>query len=146
MAEQPAEAAALSAPKRGHLEPENNDAQKQEKPNNNSIVSFLVNIFQLLPFPKVQPKKPEVEVVQENVEELKPTFVKFPKKEEFPSLKFEAEGGDTDTNPLLLYQVYAIGGFFVLRWAWCRWNELRMKKKPSNEEPPSSEDPTPPHS
>ncbi|XP_071721314.1 uncharacterized protein [Rutidosis leptorrhynchoides] len=36
------------------------------------------------------------------------------------------------------WQVYAIGGFFILKWVWGRW------KKPSNGDPPSgttSEDP-----
>ncbi|PWA42782.1 hypothetical protein CTI12_AA541500 [Artemisia annua] len=34
--------------------------------------------------------------------------------------------------------VYAVGGFFVLKWAWGRWNERRERKKSSNEDPPSS--------
>lgn len=38
------------------------------------------------------------------------------------------------------FQVYAIGGFFVLRWAWARWNERRGKKRPSDDDPSVADD------
>ncbi|GAA0143492.1 hypothetical protein LIER_04163 [Lithospermum erythrorhizon] len=140
-------AAALTASKRAHSENEDKA---------NPIVSFFVNIMQMFPLPKNEnkPKVAELDkhVIKEVVEERKSnnSVVTFPKKEELPSFKLQAEDAHKSTNPVLLWQVYAIGGFFVLRWAWSRWNERKGKKKPSNEErsteEPPNEDPPPPHS
>lgn len=77
----------------------------------------------------------------EVTEVKKTTTVTFPdarSKTTAPPLKLESEDADRQTNPLVLWQVYAVGGFFVLKWAWGRWNERRERKKPSNEDPPSS--------
>lgn len=30
---------------------------------------------------------------------------------------------DSVEYSILLFQVYALGGFLVLKWAWARWNE-----------------------
>ncbi|KAF3570386.1 hypothetical protein F2Q69_00061551 [Brassica cretica] len=39
-------------------------------------------------------------------------------------LKLEAEPSSGSTsNSLVIWQVYALGGFLVLKWAWARWNE-----------------------
>lgn len=35
-------------------------------------------------------------------------------------------------------QVYVIGGFFILKWAWGRWNEHKERKKSSDDDQPSS--------
>ncbi|KAG5400565.1 hypothetical protein IGI04_015172 [Brassica rapa subsp. trilocularis] len=41
-------------------------------------------------------------------------------------LKFEAEGSSGRTsNSFVLWQVYALGGFLVLKWACARWNERK---------------------
>jgi len=46
------------------------------------------------------------------------------------------------TSPCLdLLQVYALGGFIILRWAWAKWQErkAKTKKDSSNEDQPPSD-------
>ncbi|XP_023762673.1 uncharacterized protein LOC111911121 [Lactuca sativa] len=71
-------------------------------------------------------------------EASKPVVVRFPdaRTTTVPPLKVEAEELEQDTNPVVLWQVYAIGGFFVLRWVLARWKERRANKKKSNENSP----------
>ncbi|KAK9064041.1 hypothetical protein SSX86_017913 [Deinandra increscens subsp. villosa] len=79
----------------------------------------------------------------EVVEESKPVVVRFP--DAHPTtvepLKLQAEEMERDTNPVFLWQVYAIGGFFVLRWVLARWKERRASKKSSDEDSPPSPPP-----
>ncbi|KAK1276070.1 hypothetical protein QJS04_geneDACA010061 [Acorus gramineus] len=56
-------------------------------------------------------------------------MVKFPVKKkdgfgDLPSLRIESEETDS-MNPQNLWQVYAVGGFLVLRWLWARWQERK---------------------
>ncbi|XP_059307644.1 uncharacterized protein LOC132059143 [Lycium ferocissimum] len=117
---------------------------QQNKPTN-PIMSFICGVLQFFKPPppnnnKIEETtsdpKPTVSVIKEE----KPDVVKFPKQDLETSLKLESEGTETNTNPVVLWQVYAIGGFFVLRWAWSRWNERRGNKKPSDEEPPPGQE------
>ncbi|KFK34476.1 hypothetical protein AALP_AA5G150500 [Arabis alpina] len=49
-------------------------------------------------------------------------------------LKVEAEPSSGKTsNPLIIWQVYALGGFLVLKWAWARWNERKATDKDDQE-------------
>lgn len=43
---------------------------------------------------------------------------------------------DSVEYSILLFQVYALGGFLVLKWAWARWNERneRSDKKETGED------------
>ncbi|RAL51158.1 hypothetical protein DM860_005514 [Cuscuta australis] len=113
----------------------------------NPLLSLLSAFLQLFkpPQPKsapvadeAQPGNPKPEVAEDKE---KPSVVKFPRAE-LPSLKLESHESETDTKPAVLWQVYAIGGYLVLKWAWTRWNERNLKKKPSNEEtsPPAQEE------
>ncbi|KAK4359699.1 hypothetical protein RND71_021928 [Anisodus tanguticus] len=106
---------------------------QQNKPTN----PFVCNFLQFFKPPPPVTKKIEPTATSVEKEE-KTDVVKFP-KQELPSLKLESDGiNEPNTNPVVLWQVYAIGGFFVLRWAWSRWNERRGNKKPSDEEAPPS--------
>ncbi|KAI4352626.1 hypothetical protein L6164_006860 [Bauhinia variegata] len=70
-------------------------------------------------------------------ESLKPDFVRFPKRELIvpPPLETEAEEQSNKTsNPIILWQVYALGGFLVLKWVWARWNERRGKGTSSDDD------------
>ncbi|XP_057789399.1 uncharacterized protein LOC131006242 [Salvia miltiorrhiza] len=70
----------------------------------------------------------------------KPGFVTFP-RQNVDQIKLEGEAdiaGQT-TNPLILWQVYALGGFLVVRWAWMRWNERKGQKKPDDDPAPSQD-------
>ncbi|CAH2064325.1 unnamed protein product [Thlaspi arvense] len=52
-------------------------------------------------------------------------------------LKVEAEASSSRTsNSLVIWQVYALGGFLVLKWAWARWNERneRSDKKETTDD------------
>ncbi|CAA0814390.1 Unknown protein [Striga hermonthica] len=68
-----------------------------------------------------------------------PATVTFPRRFTHVKLEVETEVSDQSTNPLFLWQVYAIGGFYVLRWAWMRWNEGKGQKKSDNNPPPADD-------
>ncbi|KAH7680558.1 hypothetical protein IHE45_05G000700 [Dioscorea alata] len=40
-----------------------------------------------------------------------------------PLLKLQVEESSESMNPNNMWQVYALGGFMVLRWMWARWRE-----------------------
>lgn len=131
------------------------DADPNRPPQPNPVFSLFSKFVQSFNFPP--PKRETAKVVEttvvettpmtaaavavsSEVEESKPATVRFPDtRPAVAPLKLEAEELEQDTNPVVLWQVYAIGGFFILRWALARWKERRAKKKPSDE--PSSEDP-----
>ncbi|CAI9766214.1 unnamed protein product [Fraxinus pennsylvanica] len=131
-----------------------NSSQQEEDSHtqDNPVLSFVSNILQLFKPPAAKksgivinnvsesdPSKIGASVNETVVEdENKPTVVKFPRQTLAPlKLEAEAEGGEQNTNPVILWQVYAIGGFFILQWAWKRWNERKGDKKSSDEPPPA---------
>ncbi|XP_015170355.1 uncharacterized protein [Solanum tuberosum] len=112
----------------------------------NPLASFISSVLQLFKPPPPSSKKIEpiaatsdLKPIASAEKEEKAAVVKFP-RQDLPSLKLETEGAEPNTNPIVLWQVYAIGGFFVLRWAWSRWNERRGNRKPSDEEPPPGQE------
>ncbi|XP_055830618.1 uncharacterized protein LOC129899629 [Solanum dulcamara] len=120
---------------------------KQQSKPMNPLISFISSVLQLFKPPPSPPSKKieptaatsDPKPIVSAEEEEKPAVVKFP-RQDLPSLKLESEGEEPNTNPIVLWQVYAIGGFFVLRWAWSRWNERRGNRKPSDEEPPPGQE------
>ncbi|KAA8539212.1 hypothetical protein F0562_025904 [Nyssa sinensis] len=123
------------------LKPENGETKRP-----NPLFSFLSNLplFNLLPLNRekensevvVSEKTTKIVDEEPEAEETKQVIVKFPDTPPaVPPLKLEAEESEQETNPVVLWQVYAIGGFFVLRWLWARWNERRAKKRSSDDEP-----------
>ncbi|XP_031500877.1 uncharacterized protein LOC116264673 [Nymphaea colorata] len=44
-----------------------------------------------------------------------------------PPLKLETEESAEGVNPSNMWQVYALGGFMILRWIWARWRERKDK-------------------
>ncbi|KAJ0101193.1 hypothetical protein Patl1_05964 [Pistacia atlantica] len=131
-----------------------NATKKQESKN---ILSVFPKFELKLPFFNKQPKQVEsvgvkegqkTSVESENVS-VKPSLVRFPDsaRQIIPArLEFEAEepAGRT-SNPVVLWQVYALGGFLVLRWVWARWKERkeRAAKKDSsddNDDTPADDD------
>ncbi|KZV22570.1 hypothetical protein F511_02587 [Dorcoceras hygrometricum] len=127
-------------------------AETQENP----ILAFFSNLFRGIQLPRpnndaaVEPPSAATAPVAEPVEQKpaviedeapNPSSVNFPRQEPAP-LKLETEPveAEPNTNPILLWQVYAIGGFFILRWAWTRWNERKGSKKPGNEPPTNPDD------
>ncbi|KAL8518140.1 hypothetical protein ACS0TY_009480 [Phlomoides rotata] len=135
-------------------EPKNAAHRGEEE--KNPIIVFFANLLAGIKLPFVQEKngaaasEPAVEIskVEEpvkmveisKVEDETPSVVTFPRQSFEPvKLEAEADDGQKSTNPMLLWQVYAIGGFLVLRWGWTRWNERKGKKK-SEDEPPPTQD------
>ncbi|XP_031278575.1 uncharacterized protein LOC116137031 [Pistacia vera] len=131
-----------------------NATKKQESKN---ILSLFPKFELKLPFLNKQPKQVEsvgvkegqkTSVESENVS-VKPSLVRFPDsaRQIIPArLEFEAEepAGRT-SNPVVLWQVYALGGFLVLRWVWARWKERKEQaaKKDSsddNDDTPADDD------
>ncbi|KAI7730049.1 hypothetical protein M8C21_020000 [Ambrosia artemisiifolia] len=113
----------------------------------NPLSSLISKFTQIINFhfPPPPPKKVETEskaagntVVRSGdaAEESKPVTVKFSdaRPNTVAPLKVEAE--EKDTNPVFIWQVYAIGGFFILRWVLTRWNERKANKKSSKEDSP----------
>ncbi|CAI9091252.1 OLC1v1026223C1 [Oldenlandia corymbosa var. corymbosa] len=137
------------------------DAQQSPAPagDTNPIVAFFSNFLKIfnLPFP-FPPPAPKTESVDSSVDtsnatkaspvsgevaaqNKKPSVVRFPQppqEESFPSLKVEGDEVQ-ETSPSTLWQVYALGGFLVLSWAWKRWNERKGSKKSPEEDPPAPE-------
>ncbi|PWA93169.1 hypothetical protein CTI12_AA073830 [Artemisia annua] len=125
---------------------------ENSSPNNpfSSIISKFTDVFNNFKFPPppVLVKSDAVKVTADVADE-KPVSVRYPLDDsstvDVAPVKVESEPvGDhvTTTNPALMWQVYAIGGFFLLKWAVARWKEQRAKKKPSDEDsppPPASE-------
>ncbi|KAI3721835.1 hypothetical protein L2E82_32854 [Cichorium intybus] len=125
------------------------DDESNRPPNPFSLLfTKFTQVFNF-PFPPLPPaKKDEVKVETERkaivrggevVEVTKTATVTYPdgRKTTVTPLKLESEEAGQETSPAVLWQVYAIGGFFVLRWAIGRWKERRTKKKPSDDVPPS---------
>ncbi|KAL7109243.1 hypothetical protein ACP275_06G163900 [Erythranthe tilingii] len=138
-------------------EPKNNPVhEEEEEREKNPIILFFTSVLSSikLPFPppkmnavKVEPAAPQaaepiaIKPAAVEIEAEKPVAVTFP-KQSFAPLKLEAESEEAErsTNPVFLWQVYAVGGFVVLRWAWKRWNERKGQKKPDDDEPPPAHD------
>ncbi|KAK2634170.1 hypothetical protein Ddye_028962 [Dipteronia dyeriana] len=79
---------------------------------------------------------------------LKPNLARFPDSvgPRLPSsLDFQAEepAGST-SNHIVLWQVYALGGFLVLRWVWARWKERKGRDAKNDSSDDNNEPPTPP--
>ncbi|KAI3793507.1 hypothetical protein L1987_36126 [Smallanthus sonchifolius] len=128
---------------------------ESNKPTNpfSSLFSKFTQVINF-PLPFLPPAKKDVVKVEterkaiirggEVVEVSKSAKVTYPDglKKTVPPLKLESEEAEKETNPAVLWQVYVIGGFFILKWAWGRWNEHKERKKPSNDDQPSSSPPT----
>ncbi|XP_021295909.1 uncharacterized protein LOC110425343 [Herrania umbratica] len=111
-----------------------------------NIFSMLPKIELKFPFFKQPSKNPEASVQkEEEVETLKPPSVFIGNLQKFPPpLEMEAEEciGRT-SNPIVLWQVYAIGGFFFLKWIWARLKERKEmggKKESSDDEQSPADD------
>ncbi|KAF3434134.1 hypothetical protein FNV43_RR25237 [Rhamnella rubrinervis] len=127
---------------------------KEEDPKAPSNGFSLFPKFNLqLPFFKQQPKKAGVSVEDEPTKAVlgddenqtksqKPEMVSFPKAQPVfpPPLAVENEEHGKTSNPVILWQVYALGGFLVLRWIWARWNERKAGKKDSSDDDQSPAD------
>ncbi|KAE8682029.1 putative Aspartate/glutamate/uridylate kinase family protein [Hibiscus syriacus] len=55
-----------------------------------------------------------------------------------PPLTLEADVSGTTSNKIILWQVYAIGGIFLVKWIWARWKE--RKEMGSKKESPDEDD------
>ncbi|XP_024030392.1 uncharacterized protein LOC21399850 [Morus notabilis] len=107
------------------------------------------NVFALfakfkLPLPFLKPKDgpvaedgPREPVVSDGgTESRKVDFVRIPKAQVAvpPPVAVENEEANKTSNPIILWQVYALGGFMVMRWIWARWNERKGRKENSSED------------
>ncbi|XP_039041954.1 uncharacterized protein LOC120180732 [Hibiscus syriacus] len=104
-----------------------------------NIFSILPKVELKFPFFNRRPEKPDVSVKkEEEIEIAKPLSLFVGNRRKIPPpLEFEAEErlGRT-SNPIVLWQVYAIGGIFLLKWIWARWKEKKEmgSKKESPDE------------
>ncbi|XP_038886165.1 uncharacterized protein LOC120076415 [Benincasa hispida] len=101
--------------------------------------SFLPKFDFRLPFPINGGKKPPAVVVDEgrkaDDDAQKPEFVRFPKAElPVASVEAEADVSGKTSNPAVIWQVYALGGFLILSWAWARWKERRPQRRSNDDE------------
>ncbi|KAK9688871.1 hypothetical protein RND81_09G017500 [Saponaria officinalis] len=126
------------------------ESSPHKPPQNNPFV-FLFNIPQCIvnKFMSFNKKKVETEksvkrVDNEEISAKNPDFVKFPLiKQEIPPIKLESEEVHEDTNPIILWQVYALGGFIILKWAWGKWQERKANAKAKDDSPDEDDPPTP---
>ncbi|TQD82561.1 hypothetical protein C1H46_031877 [Malus baccata] len=87
-----------------------------------------------------EPRKAD-EGTESNIQ--KPVVVSFPKAQVVapPPVAVEYEEPITKTsNPIIFWQLSALGGYLVLRWIWARWQERRDKKDGSSDDERSSAD------
>ncbi|KAL4576783.1 hypothetical protein LXL04_012882 [Taraxacum kok-saghyz] len=135
---------------KGTLIVSKNDDELNRPPNPFSLLwSKFTQVFNF-PFPQLPPAKKDTVKVEtekkavvrggEVVEVTKSASVTYPdgQTKTVTPLKVESEAAAQETSPAVLWQVYAIGGFFVLRWAFGRWKEHVARKKPSDDAPPSA--------
>ncbi|KAL8159697.1 hypothetical protein V2J09_001234 [Rumex salicifolius] len=74
---------------------------------------------------------------------VKPNFVTFRSSlPETESLKLEREGSEQNSNPVVLWEVYILGGFILFKWGWAKWQERQgnAKKKNSADDKPPPQD------
>ncbi|XP_039071921.1 uncharacterized protein LOC120219126 isoform X1 [Hibiscus syriacus] len=61
-----------------------------------------------------------------------------------PPLTLQADDSGTTSNKIILWQVYAIGGIFLVKWIWARWKERKemgsKKESPNEDEQPPAVD------
>ncbi|KAF8099755.1 hypothetical protein N665_0237s0010 [Sinapis alba] len=113
-------------------EPQQQQQQQQrssDSPPQLKLPTFVVNLF-----PFLKPKPPASvngadggpKPTGGGDKETQNSTVSFPYNppKSTEPLKLEAEPSSGSTsNSLVIWQVYALGGFLVLKWAWARWNE-----------------------
>lgn len=64
-----------------------------------------------------------------------PIAVSFPRTHpQLPPLKLEVEDGREGMEPRNMWQVYAFGGFLIVRWLWARWQERKARRKGEGED------------
>ncbi|CAN8254689.1 unnamed protein product [Cochlearia groenlandica] len=116
-----------------------------------TLPPFVTNLF-----PFLKPKSPalvnngtkpkqDVSVVEKETTKYSTnesvSFPYNPTTKEAETLKVEAEVSSGRTsNSLVLWQVYALGGFLVLKWAWARWNERNETGGKKDDEPSHGDD------
>ncbi|CAN0826158.1 hypothetical protein LINGRAPRIM_LOCUS2184 [Linum grandiflorum] len=101
---------------------------------------------------------PTSAVVGEEIDAPKPNVARFPNARPVvpPHMEVEVEESSHRThNPVIIWQVYAMGGFIIVKWVWARWNERKERAKkgsssssseaeetqnPENESPGEGED------
>ncbi|KAK8691735.1 hypothetical protein V6N13_075234 [Hibiscus sabdariffa] len=131
---------------------EANNKEIQRKAENplgpRNIFSMLPKLDLKFPFSNQQSEKPDVSVKKEQEIEIpKPSSLFLGNRRKLPPpLEFEAEESlGRTSNPIVLWQVYAIGGIFLLKWIWARWKEKKemgsKKESPGeDEQPPAIDD------
>ncbi|XP_062091896.1 uncharacterized protein LOC133797834 [Humulus lupulus] len=69
-------------------------------------------------------------------ESSKPDMVRFPKAQLAvpPPVAVENQETGKTSNPVIIWQVYALGGFLVLKWVLARWKERKDQKDDSSDE------------
>ncbi|GLT93290.1 hypothetical protein SLE2022_110900 [Rubroshorea leprosula] len=100
-------------------------------------------LFPRLRFSNQEPKKPNVEVREEEKlpKNPPPRSVFFGiRQTSLPPLEAEAvESVGRTSNPAILWQVYVLSGFLVLNWVWTRWTE-RKKGSSDDDHSPADDD------
>ncbi|XP_027367405.1 uncharacterized protein LOC113873473 [Abrus precatorius] len=117
--------------------------QSPKQPTPNPLLSFFSNLnfhFELPFFPPKPKSQLEEPPKQAQVSpSSKPNVVRFPKTQVVvpPSLEAEPDADQSSTktsNPIILWQVYVLGGIIISRWIWARWNERKGGGRPPNDE------------
>ncbi|KAJ8759139.1 hypothetical protein K2173_004146 [Erythroxylum novogranatense] len=89
-----------------------------------------------------QESKPEA-VLEKEDEYRKPNTVSFPNPRPILPLPLDVESEESSGrthNPVVIWQVYALGGFFILKWAWARWQERKDRARKESDDGNKSPD------
>ncbi|KAM6584293.1 hypothetical protein CsatB_011295 [Cannabis sativa] len=111
-----------------------------------NIFSLFTKFIHQFPFFKPKPNTESASVAEveprqgraavDGGESSKPDIVRFPKAQLAvpPPVAVENHETGKTSNPVIIWQVYALGGFLVLKWVLARWKERKGQKDDSSDE------------
>ncbi|ESW15828.1 hypothetical protein PHAVU_007G105600 [Phaseolus vulgaris] len=111
-------------------------------------IHFQFPFLPLQPQPSPPPPPPQSNP-RDEAPNLKSNVVRFPKTQaalvSSTPLQAEIDASNSPaartTNPLLLWQIYALGTIAISTWVWARWNERKGRGgSPGDERRPSDND------
>ncbi|KAL9676940.1 hypothetical protein QQ045_005162 [Rhodiola kirilowii] len=63
----------------------------------------------------------------------KPDMVRFPQATQLVPPQLQLESEHSEKSDFVIWQVYAFGGYIILKWLWGKWKERQNQKGNTNE-------------
>uniref|UniRef100_A0A7N0TR57 Uncharacterized protein n=1 Tax=Kalanchoe fedtschenkoi TaxID=63787 RepID=A0A7N0TR57_KALFE len=119
--------------------PETNPAAQQSEKFPNPFISLLHNFRLPFSFPAPAPAQSDAQKPADSGGEAaaytKTDAVRFsdPRPAVPPPLKIETE--EAAQSAVVVWQIYALGGYLLARWIWAKWKQKDNKDQPSDDNP-----------